>query len=66
MHKIGTNFVKRKEAILKKCPRGVGVFCDGTPNPVPKDKHKVMDKCKFWKGSRCTYIKETDGDLLRG
>lgn len=44
--------------VLRSCPRGKNFFCDGTPNPIPKNRpYKSLGKCEHFKNGDCTYIK---------
>ena len=44
------------ERVRNSCPRGMGYFCDGTPNPIPSGKYKGIGKCKHYKHGECTYF----------
>lgn len=43
------------EGRAQRCPRGRGVFCDGTPNPIPQGGYEPAGWCRWRKHGRCTY-----------
>ena len=43
------------ERVRKRCPRGKNFFCDGTPNPIPKEPYIGIGKCKHFVNGDCTF-----------
>ena len=46
------------EGRAQRCPRGRGVFCDGTPNPIPQGGYEPAGWCRWRKHGRCTYVED--------
>lgn len=47
------NYIDR---VRTRCPRGIGFFCDGTPNPIPQGEYKSIGKCEHYKKGRCRFF----------
>ena len=46
---------KELESTTNACPRGKGVFCDGTPNPIKPGIPK-QPACKYFRNGKCVLM----------